>query len=152
MGQVHLDGAGGDEQLPGDGVVPQALADQAHDLQFGRGQAGPAGGGAFAATALAGGVGDRVVEGEPLAFFLCLGEPVVAEYVPGLAGGICGRVAVGGKSGGQVLQRPPGRFGGGQQAGGVGEALAGRGEPLAPVMGGLSRSLAETFQRRSRRY
>jgi hypothetical protein len=30
--------------------------------------------------------------------------------------------------GGQVLQRPPGRLGGGQQADGVGVALAGRGE------------------------
>ena len=26
VGQVHLDGAGGDEQPPGDGVVPQAFA------------------------------------------------------------------------------------------------------------------------------
>ena len=70
-----------------------------------RGQAGPAGGGAFAAAALAGGVGDCVVEGESLAFFLCLGEPVLPEGVPGLAGGAGGRVAVGGEAGGQVLQR-----------------------------------------------
>jgi hypothetical protein len=27
VGQVHFDGAGGDEQPPGDGVVPQAFAD-----------------------------------------------------------------------------------------------------------------------------
>jgi len=32
VGQVHFDGAGGDEQLPGDGVVSQALADKADDL------------------------------------------------------------------------------------------------------------------------
>ena len=44
--------AGGDEQPPGDGVVAQALADQADDLPLGRGQAGPAGGGAFASAAL----------------------------------------------------------------------------------------------------
>ena len=50
--QVRLDGAGGDEQAPGDGLVPQAVADQADDLQFGGGQAGPAGGGSFAAAAL----------------------------------------------------------------------------------------------------
>jgi hypothetical protein len=103
VGQVHLDGAGGDEQPPGDGIVPQAFGDQADDLSFGGGQAGPAGGGAFAAAALAGGVGYRVVEGECLAFFPCLGEAVVAEDVPGLADGACGGVAVGGESGGQVL-------------------------------------------------
>jgi hypothetical protein len=55
MGQVHLDGARSDEKPPGDGVVPQAFADQADDLSFGGGQAGPAGGGSFAAAALAGG-------------------------------------------------------------------------------------------------
>jgi len=116
VGQVDLDGGGGDEQPPGDGVVPQAFAGQADDFSFGRGQAGPAGGGAFAPAALAGSVGDRVVEGESLALFLCLGEPVAAKHVPGLAGGVCGRVAVGGESGGQVPQRLPGRVGGGQQA------------------------------------
>ena len=57
VGQVHLDGAGGDEQPPGDGLVPQAFADQADDLSFGRGQAGPASGGAFTSAAFAGGVG-----------------------------------------------------------------------------------------------
>src|SRR5271169_840625 len=125
--QVRLDGAGGDEQPPGDGVVPQAFADQADDLQFGGGQAGPAGGGSFAAAALAGGIDHRVVEGESVAFFPCLREAVVAEDVPGLAGGARGGVTVGGESGCQVLQRPPGRVGGGEQAGGVGEALAGGG-------------------------
>ena len=99
MRQVHLDGAGGDEQPPGDGVVPQALADQADDLPFGGGQAGPAGGGAFAAAALAGGVGYRVVEGKCLAFFLRLGEPVAAKGMPGLAGGEFGGAAVGGEPG-----------------------------------------------------
>jgi len=118
-----------------------------------RGQAGPAGGGAFAAAALAGGVGDCVVEGESLAFFLCLGEPVLPEGVPGLAGGAGGRVAVGGEAGGQVLQRLSDRFGGGEQAGGVGETLAGGGEhaeeldavagvhpvgAAVPVQGGLA--------------
>ena len=78
VGQVHFDGADGDEQPPGDGVVPQAFADQADDLPFGGGQAGPAGGGAFAAAAFAGGIGHRVVEGEPVAFFPYLREAVVA--------------------------------------------------------------------------
>ena len=128
MGQVHLDGAGGDEQPPGDGIVPQAFADQADDLQLGRGQAGPALGGAFAAAALAGGIGHRVVEGESLAFFPRLGEAVVAEDVPGLADSTCGGAAAGGKSGGQVPERLAGSAGGGEQAGGVGAALAGRGE------------------------
>jgi hypothetical protein len=49
VGQVHLDGAGGDEQPPGNGVVPQAFAGQAGDLQLRGSQAGPARGGAFAA-------------------------------------------------------------------------------------------------------
>ena len=40
MRQVHLDGAGGDEQPLGDGVVPQAFAHEADDLQFGGGEAG----------------------------------------------------------------------------------------------------------------
>jgi hypothetical protein len=31
VGQVNLDGPGGDEQPPGNGVVPQAFADQAGD-------------------------------------------------------------------------------------------------------------------------
>jgi hypothetical protein len=110
VGQVHLDGAGGDEQPPGDGVVPQAFADEADDLQFGGGQAGPAGGGSFAAAPFAGGVGYRVVEGESLAFFPRLREAVVAEGVPGLAGGVFGGAAVGGESGCQVQQRPPGRI------------------------------------------
>src|SRR5580704_15026613 len=87
VGQVHLDGAGRDEQPPGDGVVAQAFADEADDLQFGGSQAGPAGGEAFAAAAAAGGVGHRVAEGESLAFFPCLGEAVFAEGMPGLAGG-----------------------------------------------------------------
>src|SRR5580704_7217059 len=128
VGQVHLDGTGSDEQPPGDGVVPQAFGDQADDLQFGGGQAGPAGGGAFASAALAGGVGDRVVEGESLAFFPCLGEAVFAEGLPGLANGAGGRGAVSSESGRQVQQRIPGRVGGGQQACRVGEALAGDGE------------------------
>ena len=55
-------------------------------------------------------------------------EAVLAEDVPGLAGGACGGAAVGGESGCQVPQRPPGRVGGGEQARGVGEALAGGGE------------------------
>src|SRR5947207_15988821 len=42
VGHVHLDGAGGDEQAPGDGVAPQAFADETDDLSFGWGQAGPA--------------------------------------------------------------------------------------------------------------
>src|SRR5580704_395834 len=128
VGQVHLDGAGGDEQAPGDGVVPQAFADQPDDIQFSRGQAGPARGGSFAAAALAGGVGHRVVEGKFLALFPGLGEAVLAEDVPGLAGGAGSGRAVGGEAGSQVAQRLPGRAGGGEQAGGVGEALAGRGE------------------------
>ena len=45
-----------------------------------------------------------------------------------MAGGACRGVAVRGESGCQVLQRPPGRVGSGQQAGRVGVALAGRGE------------------------
>src|SRR5208282_5517845 len=57
VGQVHLDGAGGDEQAPGDGVVPQAFADKTDDLQLSGGQAGPARGGALASAALAGGIG-----------------------------------------------------------------------------------------------
>jgi hypothetical protein len=60
VGQVHLDGAGGDEQPLGDGLVPQAVTDQADDLQFGGSQAGPAGGGTFATAALAGRLGSRV--------------------------------------------------------------------------------------------
>jgi hypothetical protein len=64
VGQVHFDGAGRDEQPPGDGVVPQAFADEADDLQLGWGQAGPPRGGALAAAALAGSVGYGVVEGE----------------------------------------------------------------------------------------
>jgi hypothetical protein len=68
VGQVHLDGAGGDKQPPGDGIITQAFADQADDLQFGRGQAGLAGGGPLAAAALANGVGHRVVLCELLAF------------------------------------------------------------------------------------
>ena len=80
--QVHLDGAGSNEQPPGDGLVPQAFADQAGNLPFGRGQAGPAGGGSFAAAALASGIGHCVVEGEFLALFPCLGETIVAEDVP----------------------------------------------------------------------
>src|ERR1700730_9650368 len=98
VGQVHLDGAGGDEQPPGDGVVPQALADEADDLQFGGGQAGPAGSRAFASAALARRVGHRVVEGEPLAFFPCMGETVFAEGLPGLAGGAGGGAPDGGES------------------------------------------------------
>ena len=86
MGQVCLDGAGGDEQSPGDGVVPQAFADKADDIQLGRGQAGPAGGGALAAAAFAGGIGDRVVEGEFLTFFPCQREAVVAEARAELGG------------------------------------------------------------------
>jgi hypothetical protein len=43
VGQVHLDGAGGEEQPPGDGLVPQALAGQADDLQL---RGGPASGSA----------------------------------------------------------------------------------------------------------
>src|SRR3984957_15016779 len=113
VGQVHLDSAGGDEQAPGDSVVPQAFADQADDLQFGGGQAGPPGGGTFAAAALAGRVGYRIVQGESLALFPCLGEAVVAQDTPGLAGGARGCAAVSGESGGQVLQPPPGRGGGG---------------------------------------
>jgi len=99
VGQVHLDGPGGDEQALGDGVVSQAFADQADYLSFGGGQAGPAGGGSFASAALAGGVGDRVAEGESLALFPRLREGVIAEGVPGLAGGACGCAAVGGESG-----------------------------------------------------
>ena len=47
--------------------------------------------------------------------------------------------AVGGEAGCQVLQRPPGRFGGGEQARGVGEPLTGGGEyaeQLDAVAGG----------------
>src|SRR5271165_2004200 len=128
VGQVHLDGAGGDEQPPGDGFVPQALAGQADDLQFGRGQAGPARGGPFATAAPAGGVGHRVDQGEVLALVPRLPEAVLTEDLPGLAGGGRGGAAVGGESGGQVVQRPPGRVGGGQQPGSVGEPLTGGGE------------------------
>jgi hypothetical protein len=126
--QVHLDGAGGDEQAPGDGVVAQAVAGEAGDLSFGGGQAGPAGGGAFAAAAFAGGVGDRGVQGDGLALFPCLGEAVVAEGVPGLAGGVCGGATVGGVSGRLVVQRLAGRVGCGEHTGRVGVALAGGGE------------------------
>ncbi len=128
MGQVHLDGAGGDEQPAGDGVVAQAYADQADDLPFGRGQAGPAHGGSFTAAALAGGIGHRVVESKSRAFFPRRREAVLAEDVPGLADGAPGGAAVGGEAGCQVEQRPAGRFGGGEQACGVGEAFAGCGE------------------------
>src|SRR5215472_9155211 len=123
--QVHLDGAGGDEQAPGDGVVPQAFAHEADDLQFGGGEAGPAGRGPLASAALACCEGDRIVEGKCLALFPCPGEAVVAEGMPGLGGGTCSGVAGGGEAGGQVLQRPAGGFGGGQQAGRVGVAFAG---------------------------
>ena len=50
-----------------------------------------------------------------MALFPCLREPVVAEDTPGLADGARGGTAVGGESGCLVLQRPPGRVGGGQQ-------------------------------------
>jgi len=53
LGQVHFDGAGSDEQLPGDGIVAQAFADKTDDLSFGGGQAGPTRGGSFAAAAFA---------------------------------------------------------------------------------------------------
>ena len=63
-----------------------------------------------------------------LAFCPGLGEALVAEDLPGLAGSARGGAAVGGESGRQVSQWPAGRVGGGEQAGGIGIALAGRGE------------------------
>jgi hypothetical protein len=125
VGEVHFDCAGGDEQAPGDGVVAQALGHEAGDLEFGGGEAGPAGCGPFAAAAFACEVGDRVVEGEPVALFPCLGEAVVSEGVPGLAGGAGGGSAVGGESGCQVPQPGPGGVGGGQEPGRIAVALAG---------------------------
>ena len=63
---------------------------------------------------LRGGIGHGVVEGECLALVPCLGEAVVADGMPRLTDGAVGGAAVGGESGGQVLQRLPGRVGGGQ--------------------------------------
>jgi hypothetical protein len=88
---MHFDCAGGDEQPPGDGVVAQALGHKADNLEFGGGEAGPPGGGPFAAATSACDVGNRVVEGKPLALFPCLGEAVCSEDVPGVAGGAGGR-------------------------------------------------------------
>ena len=82
-----------------------------------------------------------------------LSEVVVAEDVPGVAGGPCGGAAVGGEAGGQVSQRAPGRVGCGEEAGGVGVPLPGLREhaeqfdavagvhPVAatvPLLGGLA--------------
>jgi hypothetical protein len=77
------------------------------DLEFGRGEAGPPGGGPFAAAAFACDVGDRVVEGEFLALFPCLGEGVCSKGVPGVAGG---GAAVGDESGCQIPQPGPAAF------------------------------------------
>ena len=72
--QVHLDGAGGNEQPLGDGVVPQPIAHQADDLQFGGGEAGPADRGPLASAAPACCEGDRIIEAKCLALFPCLGS------------------------------------------------------------------------------